>query len=130
MHFLFQTRDAIPDPNIITAVLKACRHQNDFPLALRFLETVQLKCGPHKKVVWPWLVQQIKPTLDDLGVPTPEEIGYDKPELYLEDVMDMLTAASHHYCCFALSVSENHRSSLHRLRSGTAGKADLCAPRL
>jgi len=47
-----------------------------------------LKCGPHKKV-WPWLVQQIKPTLDDLGVPTPEEIGYDKPELYLEDVMDM-----------------------------------------
>ncbi|KAF6037358.1 COX5A [Bugula neritina] len=85
----YNTRDAIPDPNIITAVLKACRHQNDFPLALRFLETVQLKCGPHKKVVWPWLVQQIKPTLDDLGVPTPEEIGYDKPELYLEDVMDM-----------------------------------------
>ncbi|XP_067938941.1 cytochrome c oxidase subunit 5A, mitochondrial-like [Watersipora subatra] len=83
------TRDAIPDPNIITAVVKACRLQNDFALAVRFLETVQLKCGPHKQVVWPWLVQQVKPTLDELGIPTPEEMGYDKPELYKEDVMDM-----------------------------------------
>lgn len=36
-------RDAIPDPNIITAVLKACRNQNDFALAVRFLETAQVR---------------------------------------------------------------------------------------
>jgi len=82
-------RDAIPDPSIIAAVLKACRSQNDLALGVRFLETVQLKCGPHKKVVWPWLVEQIKPTLTELGMPTPEQLGYDKPELYLKDVMDM-----------------------------------------
>lgn len=109
-------RDAIPEPKIISAALKACRHQNDFALAVRFLEAVQvskttikspvtflhdvtlshsnhvfqqLKCGPHKKEVWPWLAQQVKPTLEELGIPTPEEMGYDKPELYLKSVMDM-----------------------------------------
>ena len=45
---------------------------------------LQLKCGHHKKVVWPWLVEQIQPTLTELGVRPPEALGYDKPELYLK----------------------------------------------
>ena len=50
----------------------------------KILFCLQLKCGHHKKVVWPWLVEQIQPTLTELGVPTPEALGYDKPELYLK----------------------------------------------
>jgi len=51
-------RDAIPDPNIINAALRACRHQNDFALAIRFLETVQvnaLHCPEQRNLCFPWL---------------------------------------------------------------------------
>ena len=29
--------------------------------------------------------QELKPTLDELGILTPTEIGYDKPELWMPD---------------------------------------------
>ena len=41
-------RDAIPDPTIITAALKAIRRQNDPALAVRFLETVQVRVSPYQ----------------------------------------------------------------------------------
>jgi cytochrome c oxidase subunit 5a len=50
---------------------------------------LQDKCGGRLKEIWPYIRQEIKPTLDDLGILTPEEMGYDKPELALKDVMDM-----------------------------------------
>ena len=34
-------------------------------------------------------VQEIQPTLDELGLNTVEELGYDKPELALKSVYDM-----------------------------------------
>ena len=34
-------------------------------------------------------MQELDPTLKELGIPTLEEIGYDKPELWKEDVYDM-----------------------------------------
>lgn len=49
----------------------------------------QEKCGGRLKEVWPYIKQEIKPTLDELGILTPEEMGYDKPELALKDVYDM-----------------------------------------
>ena len=33
--------------------------------------------------------QEVGPTLKELGIPTPEELGMDKPQLALEDVYDM-----------------------------------------
>ena len=33
-------------------------------------------------------VQEIRPTLDELGISTPEELGYDKPELALKSVYE------------------------------------------
>ncbi|CAL1535322.1 unnamed protein product [Lymnaea stagnalis] len=81
--------DLVPEPRIIIAALKACRRVNDYALAVRYLESVQWKCGGEKKKIWPWLLQEIKPTLDELGVLTPEEMGYDKPELALKSVYDM-----------------------------------------
>ena len=41
------------------------------------------------KEIYPYVIQEIKPTLDELGISTPEEMGYDKPELHLPNVFDM-----------------------------------------
>ena len=93
--------DLIPEPKIVIAALNACRRLDDLALAIRFLETVKEKCGPNVNEIYPFILQvlqyvyfwvmllltlviflqEIRPTLDQLGVNTPEELGYDKPEL-------------------------------------------------
>merc|ERR1712020_250189 len=75
--------DLVPEPAIVNAALRACRRLNDFPLAVRTLEMVKNKCQPNEKEVWPYMLQELQPTLDELGILTPEEMGYDKPELSL-----------------------------------------------
>lgn len=81
--------DLVPDPSIICAAMKACRRLNDFALAVRILETIKEKCGSKLNEIYPYILQEVKPTLDELGINTPEELGYDKPELALESVYDM-----------------------------------------
>ncbi|XP_059140534.1 cytochrome c oxidase subunit 5A, mitochondrial-like [Physella acuta] len=81
--------DLVPEPRIIISAMKACRRLNDYALAVRYLESTQWKCGSQKKIICPWLLKEIKPTLDELGILTPEEMGYDKPELALKSVYDM-----------------------------------------
>ena len=78
--------DLIPDPKIIAASLKACRRVNDYALAVRWIETLRVKANFADKAIYPYLLQELKPTLDELGINTPEELGYDKPELYLRSV--------------------------------------------
>jgi len=80
--------DLIPEPKIISAAMKACRRVNDYALAVRYLESLKDKCG-NLKEIYPYVIQEIKPTLDELGISTPEEMGYDKPELHLQSVFDM-----------------------------------------
>jgi len=79
-------QDLIPEPSIIIAALHACRRVNDLGLAIRMLEALYFKCGTKtlRETCWAYIVQEIKPTCDELGVPFPEEIGYDKPELWLD----------------------------------------------
>lgn len=79
----------VPDPAIIIAGLKACRRLNDYAVAVRFLEMVKFKCGDQLDKIYPYVLQEIRPTLDELGINTPEELGYDKPELALENVYEM-----------------------------------------
>ncbi|KAG8197905.1 hypothetical protein JTE90_020284 [Oedothorax gibbosus] len=81
-----QGMDLVPEPKIIIAALKACRRLNDYALAVRFLEGVKDKCGSRVSEIYPYIVQEIRPTLDELGVLTPEEMGYDKPEMAMPDV--------------------------------------------
>ena len=50
---------------------------------------LQFRCAEHKKKIMPWYYQEIGPTMKELGIPTLEELGYDKPELWKEDVLDM-----------------------------------------
>uniref|UniRef100_A0A348G665 Cytochrome c oxidase subunit 5A, mitochondrial n=1 Tax=Odontomachus monticola TaxID=613454 RepID=A0A348G665_ODOMO len=81
--------DLVPEPKIICAALRACRRLNDFALAVRFIESVKDKAGPHVNTIYPYIVQEIKPTLDELGINTPEQLGYDEPELAVESVYHM-----------------------------------------
>lgn len=81
--------DLIPEPKIIVAGLKACRRLNDYALAIRFLEGCKDKCGSKVNEIYPYLLQEIRPTLTELGIETPEELGYDQPELALKKVEDI-----------------------------------------
>uniref|UniRef100_A0A8C5E3W4 Cytochrome c oxidase subunit 5A, mitochondrial n=2 Tax=Gouania willdenowi TaxID=441366 RepID=A0A8C5E3W4_GOUWI len=69
--------DLVPEPKILEAALKACRRLDDLASAIRILEAVKEKAGPHKDI-YPYLVQELRPTLDELGISTPEELGIDK----------------------------------------------------
>ncbi|KAK6741878.1 hypothetical protein RB195_009630 [Necator americanus] len=77
--------DVIPDPKIVEAGLRACRRVNDFSLCVRFLEAIKIKCGSKKnrEVIYSYIIKEVKPVLDELGISTPEELGYDKPELFI-----------------------------------------------
>lgn len=79
--------DLVPEPKIIIAALKACRRLNDYALAVRWLEGCADKCGSKKAVIYPYLLQEIRPTLSELGISTPEEMGYGCPELAIPDVI-------------------------------------------
>ena len=81
--------DVVPEPKIICAALRACRRLNDYALTTRFLESVKDKCGSDVDKIYPYILQEIRPTLDELGISTPEELGYDKPELWLVDPEDI-----------------------------------------
>lgn len=81
--------DLVPEPKIVSAALKACRRVNDFALAIRWLEGVKDKCGPKVGEIYPYMLSEIRPTLDQLGINTIEELGFDKPELGLKTVDEM-----------------------------------------
>lgn len=69
--------DLVPEPKILDAALRACRRLNDFASTVRILEAVKDKAGPHKDI-YPYVIQELRPTLDELGISTPEELGLDK----------------------------------------------------
>lgn len=75
--------DLVPEPQIVAAALRACRRINDFSLTTRILEVVKIKCGDRESEIWPYMLQELAPTLSELGIPTPKKMGYDQPELAL-----------------------------------------------
>jgi len=75
--------DMVPEPVIIAASLRACRRLNDYSLTTRILEIIKIKCGDKEAEFWPYIMQELQPTLDELGILSPAELGYDQPELAL-----------------------------------------------
>merc|ERR1712045_115613 len=75
--------DLVPEPTILAAALRACRRVNDFSLTTRILEITKIKCGDKEAEFWPYIMQELKPTMDELGIPSLEEMGYNQPELAL-----------------------------------------------
>lgn len=76
--------DLVPEPKIMIEVLKACRRVNDHSLAVRYLEAVSRKANYDKTIV-SYLMKEIRPTLNELGISTPEELDYHEPELAMGD---------------------------------------------
>uniref|UniRef100_A0A8R1HXC8 Cytochrome c oxidase subunit 5A, mitochondrial n=1 Tax=Caenorhabditis japonica TaxID=281687 RepID=A0A8R1HXC8_CAEJA len=77
--------DVIPDPKVVEAGLRACRRVNDFALAVRFLEAIKIKCGTQKNrdTIYAYIVKQVEPVLKELGIDTPEQLGYNEPEFFI-----------------------------------------------
>lgn len=75
--------DLVPEPAIVAAALRACRRVNDYALTTRILELVKFK-AQHNPEIWPYMMQELKPTMDELGIASLEEMGYDKPELAID----------------------------------------------
>jgi len=71
--------DLVPEPKIVVAALRACKRLDDSAMAIRVLEAIKDKAGSHKNI-YPYVLQEIRPTLDELGISTPEELGFDVPE--------------------------------------------------
>ncbi|TSM52355.1 Poly [ADP-ribose] polymerase 6 [Bagarius yarrelli] len=69
--------DLVPEPKILEAALRACRRLNDLGSAIRILEQLSDKAGPHKEI-YPYVIQELRPLLTELGIPTPEELDIDK----------------------------------------------------
>ena len=69
--------DLVPEPKIVVAMLKAARRVNDIAMAIRILEAVKDKAAGDA-TIYKYIIESVKPTLDELGVSTPEELGLDK----------------------------------------------------
>lgn len=81
--------DLIPEPRILVAALCAARRLNDYAVTIRTLEMAKFKCGPFEKQIYPYLLQQLEPCMQDLGIDTPECLGYGLPELFQESVFEI-----------------------------------------
>lgn len=67
--------DLVPEPKIVNAMLHACRRLNDYPMSVRILEAVKEKsCGNAE--IYSYILQECKPVMVELGVNTPEELGF------------------------------------------------------
>ena len=66
--------DLVPEPKIVSAMLRAARRLNDVAMAVRILEAVKSKCAGDKEI-YTYVFNGVKPTIQDLGLKTPEELG-------------------------------------------------------
>ena len=55
-------------------MLYCCRRMNNFPAAMRTLELMRYKRGTNEEI-YDWLMQELAPTLEDLGLPTVEDMN-------------------------------------------------------
>lgn len=69
--------DLVPEPQIIDVALQAYRQFNAFARAVCILEVVKDNAGPHKKIYLD-VIQELRPTLNELGMSTSEDLGLDK----------------------------------------------------
>ena len=66
--------DVVPEPVIVVAMLKAAKRLNDVAMAIRILEAVKEKAAGNQ-TIYTYIMDGVKPTLDELGIGTPEELG-------------------------------------------------------
>lgn len=67
-------KDLVPEPKILVAMLHACRRLDDYPMTVRILEAVKSKSAGSSEI-YNYILKELKPTMDELGLSTPEELG-------------------------------------------------------
>ncbi|XP_028399133.1 cytochrome c oxidase subunit 5A, mitochondrial-like [Dendronephthya gigantea] len=68
--------DLVPEPRIVNAMLRACRRQDDFGMAIRVLEMVKLKSRDSgDNEIYNYIIQNCKPVMEELGIETVEDLG-------------------------------------------------------
>ncbi|KAI8900893.1 cytochrome c oxidase, subunit VA/VI, partial [Globomyces pollinis-pini] len=77
--------DWVPSVEIISEALKASRRLNTFATAVRIIEALEEKA--YKKEQFQAYLKELKPLLDEYGVPTKSELGpfavtYERNPLY------------------------------------------------
>ena len=80
---LYALYDAVPEPAVVAAALKAARRLNNFALAIRIIEAVKKKGGGDMNI-YNYIIENIRPTLDELGINTLEELGFDKVSMLVK----------------------------------------------
>ncbi len=55
-------------------MIKAARRLNDIAMAIRILEAVKEKAAGNDDI-YSYIISEIRPTLEELGINTPEELG-------------------------------------------------------
>uniref|UniRef100_A0A3Q1M132 Cytochrome c oxidase subunit 5A, mitochondrial n=1 Tax=Bos taurus TaxID=9913 RepID=A0A3Q1M132_BOVIN len=58
--------DLVPEPKITVA-----------GFTVHIIEVIKSKAGPHKEI-YPCVIQELRPTLNELGISSPEELGLHK----------------------------------------------------
>ena len=74
---LYCLYDAVPEPEVVAAALRATKRINSFATAIRIIEGVKQKAGGDMNV-YNYIIENIRPTLDELGINTLEELNFDK----------------------------------------------------
>ena len=82
--------DAVPEPEVVSAALKAAKRLNNFAVAMRIIEAVKYKGGGDMNI-YNYVIENIRPTLDELGINTIEELDLDKVSLQYMEMHCMLT---------------------------------------
>merc|ERR1711997_1159505 len=78
--------DWIPPPEVVQAMLYNCRRRDCLPSAIRVLEQVRLRCSDNLNA-YNWIMQELEPTIQDLGIKTPEELDFfSQTEQYHEPI--------------------------------------------
>eukprot|EP00730_Choanoeca_flexa_P016607 TRINITY_DN7886_c0_g1_i1.p1 TRINITY_DN7886_c0_g1~~TRINITY_DN7886_c0_g1_i1.p1 ORF type:complete len:148 (+),score=36.11 TRINITY_DN7886_c0_g1_i1:125-568(+) len=65
--------DLVPEPVILEEALRACRRVHDFSTSVRIFEGVKDKAADAE--TYNYVVNQLKPVVEELGVSLPEELG-------------------------------------------------------
>ena len=75
---------------MVSAALKAAKRLNNFAVAMRIIEAVKYKGGGDMNI-YNYVIENIRPTLDELGINTLEELDLDKVSLQYMEMHCMLT---------------------------------------
>eukprot|EP00126_Sphaerothecum_destruens_P015405 Sdes_comp9401_c0_seq1m867 len=70
------SHDMVPNPKILEAAMHASRKLNDHSVNVRILEGLREKA--ENAEMYDYVFNALKPTIQELGISTPEELGLDK----------------------------------------------------